>query len=90
MISRTDIRYEIVPYADAPWAPGHGVGDFTWAWRVVGARGNTVTGASNGSRKWAVATARRVVARMRKASVGQGNPRAYVVSGNSRSRPVRR
>lgn len=75
-----DIDIEILPYAEAPWAPkSHGC-NFTWAWRIRKDSVNNVTGTCSGPRRYAMQMARRAAARMKHIVVGEGKPREFVIS----------
>ena len=57
-------RTEVVPYAEAPWAPHLPGFSFRWAWRVVNPDGSVhVTGVSNGSAEEARAQAENAATR---------------------------
>jgi hypothetical protein len=75
-----DIDIEVVPYAEAPWAPrSHGC-KFTWAWRIRKDHVNRISGACGGPRRHAEKMAKHAAARIRYLVVGAGDAREFVIS----------
>jgi len=64
-MNASSITIEVLPYKEAPWAPGQDLGSFRWAWRVIGHNQNVVTGAHTGTKARAEAAARLAVKKMK-------------------------
>lgn len=83
-------RTEVVPYAEAPWAPHLPGSCFRWAWRVLNPDGSVhVTGVSNGSAEEASAQAENAAYRRVANNRGIVIPRAAIIK-KSRARAVNR
>lgn len=70
-----DIDIEILPCAEAPWAPKVHCGDFTWAWRIRRGHVNQVTGVCSGPRRYAERMAKHAAARMKNIVTGTDDDR---------------
>ncbi len=83
-------RTEVVPYAEAPWAPHLPGCDFCWAWRVLNPDGSVhVTGVSNGSAAEAQVQAENAAYRRFANNHGVLIPRTTIIK-KSRARTVTR
>ncbi len=81
-------RTEVVPYAEAPWAPHIPGCGFRWAWRVLNPDGSVhVTGVSNGSAEEARAQAENTADRRVANNRGIVIPRTVIIK-KSRGRTV--
>ena len=61
---------EVCLYVDADWAPGKDIAKFRWAWRVITANGNSVSGVCNGTKTEAKLKAKHTAERMAKLATG--------------------
>jgi hypothetical protein len=77
-------RTEVVPYAEAPWAPHMPGYEFRWAWRVLNPDGSVhATGVSNGSVENARAQADTVADRRLANNRGILIPRTSIIKKTS-------